>query len=126
MSGFELQLDSSAFEPVIRLAAARTLAAPEVDRAQLDGQPALGAAEAAELLGLRPHQLRDERRHSRVKASHGPGKMLYTASNLLEYLASRPYTPSASGSIEAPTQDGSESNQKTQGINDLQRMKCPW
>ena len=41
-------------------------------------------------MSLNPHQLRDERRRGRIKASIGPGrKILYTRSQLLDYLDAR-------------------------------------
>ncbi len=76
----------------------QALAALGAERAKLTGKLAYGEAEAARLLSLRHHQLRDERRRGRIKASKGPGKMiLYSPENLIEYLLSRPYTPSADG-----------------------------
>ena len=61
-----------------------------------DDRLAYGEAEAAALLGLESYQLRDERLRGRIKASTGPGrKVLYSRDQLLEYLASRPWTPPA-------------------------------
>lgn len=49
--------------------------------------------EAAELLSLNEHQLRDERRRGRITASMGPGGIiLYTRDDLLAYLTSRRWT----------------------------------
>jgi len=42
------------------------------------------------MLGMAPHQLRDERYRRRIKASCGPGnKILYSPQDLRDYLLSR-------------------------------------
>ena len=42
------------------------------------------------MMGLHPHQLRDERLRGRIKASVGPGrKILYSRQDLLDYLEAR-------------------------------------
>ena len=43
--------------------------------------------EAASLLGLQKHQLRDERLKGRVEATKVAGKWSYTRDSLLDYLA---------------------------------------
>jgi hypothetical protein len=51
---------------------------------------AYGEPEAAALIGLQPHQLRDERRRGRIQASVGPrNRIMYTPQNLKDYLARR-------------------------------------
>ncbi len=90
MSALRLDLDPEVLDPVIRRAVEAALAAVDADRAALDGKIAYGEAEAARLLSLHPHQLRDERLRGRVKASIGPGrKILYSRGDLLVYLRSR-------------------------------------
>lgn len=61
------------------------------DRAALPGgRLAWSEPEAAALLSLRPHQLRDERLRGRLQASVGPGrKVLYSREDLLGYLSAR-------------------------------------
>ena len=67
-----------------------TLAAIDSDRAGIPDKIAFSEVEAARLLSLHPHQLRDERRLRRIKASVGPGrKILYSRQDLLTYLAER-------------------------------------
>jgi hypothetical protein len=63
----------------------------EADRSALPGERvAWRESEAAPLIGLAVHQLRDERRRGRVSASIGPGRIiLYTKADLLDYLATR-------------------------------------
>jgi hypothetical protein len=54
-----------------------------------------GEAEAASLLNLRPHQLRDVGLKGLVEASVGPrGKFMDSRCNLLAYLAARRWGPS--------------------------------
>jgi len=77
-------------QDTVRTTVAVVLAQLETDRAKLNGRLAYSEAEAAALLGLEPHQLRDERRRGRIQASVGPGrKIMYTRQDLLDYLHSR-------------------------------------
>lgn len=85
-----LILDPTALEPLITAVIERTLARLEDGREQLSDKLAYSEAEAARLLSLNEHQLRDERRRARIQASVGPGKkILYTRSDLLAYLMGR-------------------------------------
>lgn len=89
-AGLSLQLAPDALEPLIRRVVEETLARLEEDRARLGDRLAYSEAEAAALLALEPHQLRDERRRGRVTASVGPGrKILYSREDLTRYLLSR-------------------------------------
>ena len=85
------------FKPLIQQAVKEAIAQRDAARDQLpEGRLAWPEAEAAPLLGLKDHQLRDERRRGRVQAARGPGdKILYTRQHLLEYLANRPWNPKA-------------------------------
>src|SRR5262249_37287189 len=88
-AGLSLQLAPDALEPLIRRVVEETLARLEEDRARLGDRLAYSEAEAAALLALEPHQLRDERRRGRVTASVGPGrKILYSRGDLTRYLLS--------------------------------------
>jgi hypothetical protein len=85
-----LNLNAAALKPLIEEIVAATVARLESDRSQLDGRLAYTEPEAAGLLGLAQHQLRDERLRERIRASMGPGrKILYAKRDLLDYLASR-------------------------------------
>jgi hypothetical protein len=85
-----LHVDPAALQPLIRAVVEATLAAVEIDRSALPDKLAFSEAEAARLLSLHQHQLRDERQRGRVEASVGPGrKILYSREQLLDYLASR-------------------------------------
>jgi hypothetical protein len=71
--------------------AADGTAQTEQDRAAIGGDKlAYTEPEAARMLSLHPHQLRDERLRGRVQASVGPGRtVLYSRQDLLDYLAAR-------------------------------------
>lgn len=85
-----LTLDSAGLEKLIQHTVQETVARLEANRNILDDKIAYNEAEAASLLSLEPHQLRDERRRGRIGASVGPGrKILYSKADLLTYLASR-------------------------------------
>jgi len=93
-NGLALSIDPAGLTPLIRAVVRETLAAVEADQGALPARLAFGEAEAAALLGLHPHQLRDERLRGRIKASVGPGrKILYSRSDLLAYLTGRRWTP---------------------------------
>jgi hypothetical protein len=89
-----VQIDPESLRPLIDAAVAVAIARMEAGRAALDGRMAYSEPEAADLLGLKTHQLRDERLRGRISASMGPGrKILYSRDNLARYLAGRPWTP---------------------------------
>jgi hypothetical protein len=89
-SPLSLTIDPEALRPLIEQTVRAVLARLEADRAQLDGRLAYSESEAAALLGLHAHQLRDERLRGRIQASVGPGrKILYTRQDLMDYLLSR-------------------------------------
>jgi hypothetical protein len=89
-SPLSLSLDADALRPLIREVVGETLAALEQDRAKISDRLAYSEAEAARLLGLHTHQLRDERLRKRVSASQIVGKRIrYTRDDLLRYLSER-------------------------------------
>jgi hypothetical protein len=90
MNGFQLQIDYEALDPVIRRVVEQTIAALEQHRATIGDKLAFSEAEAARLLSLNVHQVRDERLRGRIMASRGPGKkILYSRSDLTNYLTGR-------------------------------------
>jgi hypothetical protein len=93
-SDVQLTMAPEALRPLIAEVVAQALARLEADRQQLSTERlAYSEAEAAALLGLAAHQLRDERLRGRILASVGPGRrILYTRDSLLTYLASRPWS----------------------------------
>jgi hypothetical protein len=84
-----LSLDS--FRRLIQAVVAEVLAQVEAVRAQVpNGQLAYSEEEAARLLGLEPHVLRDERRRGRISGSSIVGRRIrYTRQDLIDYLAGR-------------------------------------
>jgi hypothetical protein len=95
-TNINLDLDPATLEPLIRRVVEETLTRLEAERARLEGSNKLAFTEpeAAALMNLAPHQLRDERRRGRIQASVGPGrKILYTRQDLLNYLLSRRWQP---------------------------------
>lgn len=97
----KIHFDPEDLQPVIAAIVAETLRQLQTDQGT-NGRLAYSEAEAAELLGLEQHQLRDERLRGRIHASMGPGRrILYTKHDLAEYLAARRY--------EAPGPNGRSS-----------------
>jgi hypothetical protein len=85
-----LQLDPAALRPLIEAVVSETLARLEEARGRLDDRLAFSEEEAARLLGLHPHQLRDERRRGRIQASSIVGRRTrYLREDLLRYLLGR-------------------------------------
>jgi hypothetical protein len=93
--GLSLSLPPELLRPLVRQVVEETIARLEQARAALPADRlAYTEPEAAALLGLRVHQLRDERLRGNVKASVGPGrKILYDRNELLAYLSCRPWQP---------------------------------
>jgi hypothetical protein len=89
-AGFNLSIDAAAFKPLIDMIVTETVLRLESERAMVNCKMACTEPEAACLLSLKPHQLRDERRRGRIHASIGPGhKILYSRDDLTRYLSSR-------------------------------------
>ena len=88
MNGINLQIDPSLLEPLIKKIVAETVVELEAGRAQLDDKLAYGEPEAARLLGLQSHQLRDARLAGKIQCSQITGRRIrYTREDLLQYLA---------------------------------------
>jgi hypothetical protein len=89
-SGLSLNLSPELFRPLIQQIVSETVARLEADRAQLDGRLAYSEVEAAKMLGLEAHVLRDERLRGGIAASAIVGRRIrYTRGDLLDYLARR-------------------------------------
>jgi hypothetical protein len=89
-SGLNLSITPEALRPLIRAVVQETVAALDEARAATTERLAYPEAEAARLLGLRPHQLRDARLRGEIEASVGPGKrILYRHADLERYLLTR-------------------------------------
>ena len=91
-------LDVKALRPLVELVVAEVLARLEADRPSLDGRLAFGEEEAARLLSLAPHALRDERLRGKIMASQVVGRRIrYTREDLIRYLMGRRWEPERNG-----------------------------
>jgi hypothetical protein len=89
-AGLSLRLDAEGLRPLIVEVVREVLAQMEAARQRLDGRLGFSEEEAARLIGLEPHVLRDERRRGRITASRIVGRRVrYTQADLLGYLAGR-------------------------------------
>jgi Helix-turn-helix domain len=91
-SPFSLRFDPAGLSPLIRAVVAEVLAQVAADQQRLPdtGKLCYSEAEAAALLGVEPHVLRDERRRGRIAASQIMGRRIkYTRADLMAYLAAR-------------------------------------
>lgn len=86
----QVTIDPAELRPIIEAAVAETLAQIEAERLAIGDRLAINEPEAARLLSLEPHQLRDERLRGRISASIIVGKRVrYSKADLLQYLAER-------------------------------------
>ena len=81
-----IEFDQESLRPVIRLAVAEALDRMEEERAKLHGRLAFTEPEAAVLLGVKPHVLRDCRRRGELQGSKVGSKIVYMRADLLEFL----------------------------------------
>jgi len=89
----QLILNPAELAPVIAATVQATLAQIQADEARIGDRLAIPEPEAARLLSLEPHQLRDERLRGRISASVIVGKRIrYSRADLLQYLADRRVT----------------------------------
>jgi hypothetical protein len=90
MAGIKIEVAAEILAPLVREIVAQALAATATDRAKIDDRLCYSEAEAAALLGLNEHQLRDERLRGRIGASAIVGRRIrYTREDLVRYLAER-------------------------------------
>jgi len=81
-------LDPETFAPLIDRAVAAAIAALDQQRTAFGDRLAFSEAEAAAMLGLEAHNLREARRKGHIAASRGPNRrILYSRQDLLTYLA---------------------------------------
>jgi hypothetical protein len=85
--GLSLSLPPETLRPIITEIVREVLAQLDQARAALPDRLAYSEAEAARLLGLHSHQLRDERLRGRITASRIVGRqMRYQREDLVAYL----------------------------------------
>jgi len=93
MSGVTLELDSGILQPLIRQIVAETLVQVEGDLAKMNDKIAYSEEEAARLLGLQSHNLRDARLRGNIQCSQITGRRIrYTREDLVAYLAANRWT----------------------------------
>ncbi len=89
-NGVSLQIDPESLRPVIEQAVEAALARVEEARAIAGAKLCYSEAEAAAMLELQPHQLRDERLRGRINASSIVCRRIrYMREDLVNYLISR-------------------------------------
>jgi hypothetical protein len=81
-----IEFDRDELRPLVHMAVVEALDRMEEDRARFQGRLAFTEPEAAALLGVRPHVLRDCRRRGELQASKVGSKIVYTRADLLEFL----------------------------------------
>ena len=90
----KLHFDSEDLAPLIREILTEVLDQVNADNAMVGKRLAIPEAEAARLLSMEPHQLRDERYDGRIKASMSRGgRIVYAKSDLIGYLNRRRWKP---------------------------------
>jgi len=81
-----IEFDHDALRPLVHLAVAEALDRMEAERAKLNGRLAFTEPEAAVLLGVKPHVLRDCRRRGELQGAKVGSRIVYTRADLLEFL----------------------------------------
>ena len=81
-----IQFDREDLRPLVQLAVAEALDRLEAERAKFSGRLAYTEPEAAVLLSVKPHVLRDCRRRGELQGARIGSKIVYTRSDLLAFL----------------------------------------
>jgi len=90
----QLTITPDDLRPLVEAIVAQTVASLAADSAAIGDRLAIPEAEAARLISLEPHVLRDERLRGRIGASQVVGRrILYSRQDLLDYLAGRRFEP---------------------------------
>jgi hypothetical protein len=88
-----LLIPPEVLEPLVRRVVEEALRRLDEIKGTLPERLAFRETEAARLLGLNPHQLRDARLRGEIEANVGPGRLiLYRHQQLVAYLLSRPWS----------------------------------
>ena len=82
----QIQFDQDALRPLVHLVVAEALERMEAERAKFNGRLAFTEPEAAFLLGVKPHVLRDCRRRGELQGSKVGSKIVYTRVDLVDFL----------------------------------------
>ncbi|MFC1596958.1 helix-turn-helix domain-containing protein [Planctomycetota bacterium] len=81
-----IEFNQDTLRPLVDMAVAEALDRVEEERAKLHGKLAFPEAEAAMLLGVRPHVLRDCRRRGELQGAKVGSKIVYTRADLVRFL----------------------------------------
>jgi len=82
----KIQFDREDLRPLVQLAVAEAIDRLEAERAKLQGRLAFTEPEAAVLLGVKPHVLRDCRRRGELQGAKVGSKIVYTRVDLSDFL----------------------------------------
>lgn len=82
----KIEFDSKDLRPIVHLAVTEALDHLEAERAKFQGRLSFTEPEAAVLLGVKPHVLRDCRRRGELQGSKVGSKIVYTRADLLGFL----------------------------------------
>lgn len=85
----QLTLDTYDLQPLIEQVVAETIAKIEANQAKLNGRLAYSEPEAAALIGVQQHVLRDCRLRGEIQASKAGKRWLYQRDELLRFLNRR-------------------------------------
>lgn len=90
MQPLNLQLDPNSLRGLVREITVEVLAVTEAAQRAIPDRLAYSEEEAAALMGLETHQLRDERLRGRIEASRIVGRRIrYQREDLIKYLTER-------------------------------------
>ena len=81
-----IDFDPNDLRPIIEAVVQETLDRIEHNNGKLNGQLAYPEAQAAELLGIPRHSLRDARRRGEIESTRVGKRILYTAAAIQELL----------------------------------------
>ena len=82
----KISFDCEDLRPLVQLAVAEALDRLEVERMKFNGRLAYSEVEAADLLGLAKHQLRDVRLRREIEHTRIAGRVFYTREQLSDFL----------------------------------------
>ncbi len=80
------EFDVETLQPVIEKVVAETVAKLEAEHSKFNGRIAYTEPEAAALLGVQAHVLRDLRRMGEIEASRLGKRIVYMRADLIEFL----------------------------------------
>ena len=83
----KLQIDADDLRPIVELVVHEVFHLVEAEQTKLNGKLAYTESEAASLLGIQPHVLRDTRLRGEIEASRIGKRVVYSRDALLGLLA---------------------------------------